>query len=47
MDNLIQETENTKKTIQSAIERRLQNGTIRPFNHCVLTGAYTGTQALE
>lgn len=47
MDRLIQENKNTKKMIQNAIEKRLQNGTIKPFDHCVLTGADVGTQALK
>ncbi|VVC29215.1 Hypothetical protein CINCED_3A015604 [Cinara cedri] len=46
-ERLIQETENTKKNIKNLIERRLQNGTIRSFDRCVITGACTGAQALE
>lgn len=47
MDRIMAECEETKQTIKKLIEQGLQNGTIKPFDRYVLTGACTGTQALE
>lgn len=47
MDRIIAESDETKKAIKSALERGLQNGTVKPFDRFVLKGACTGTQALE
>jgi len=47
MGRLMTECEETKQVIQKSIEQGLQNGTIKPFDRHVLTGACTGTQALE
>ncbi|XP_060836307.1 fatty acid synthase-like [Rhopalosiphum padi] len=47
MDRVIAECEETKRVIQHLIEHGLRNGTIKPFDRYVLTGACTGTQALE
>lgn len=47
MERLIGESDETKRNIRNAIERGLQNGTVKPFDLHVMTGACTGTQALE
>jgi len=47
MDRIMAECEETKRAIQKLIEQGLHNGTIKPFDRHVLTGACTGTQALE
>ncbi|XP_022162608.1 fatty acid synthase-like [Myzus persicae] len=47
MGRLMAECEETKRAIQKLIEQGLQTGTIKPFDRHVLTGACTGTQALE
>lgn len=47
MDRIIDECEEKKLRIKKAIELGLQNGTIKPFDRHVLTGACTGAQALE
>jgi len=47
MERILAENEGLKKNIRNSIERGLQNGTVRPFDRRVLTGACTGSQASE
>lgn len=47
MDRILAENEGMKRNIQMSIERGLRNGTVKPFDRRVLTGACTGTQASE
>lgn len=47
MERIINESEETKKSIQKSIDRELQSGRIKPFDRYLLTGGCTGVQALE
>lgn len=47
MNRLLMENEEIKKSIQNSVERGLENGTVKPFDRYVMTGACTGTRALE
>lgn len=47
MERIIESSEETKKIIQNALEQGLLNGTVKPFERCVLTGSCTGMQVLE
>lgn len=47
MERIIDESDETKRTIQKSIDRELQSGRIKPFDRYLLTGGCNGVQVLE
>lgn len=47
MERIINERDETKKSLQKSIDRELQSGRIKPFDRYLLTGGCTGVQVLD